>query len=52
VSNALAPEAIKAKLLASGLTSWALSAEAFSRTIRSESDRWKKLIAEKNIRVE
>lgn len=51
-SSALAPEAIKAKLLAAGLTSWVLSAEAFSRTIKSESDRWKKLIADKNIRVE
>ena len=52
VSSALAPEPIKAKLLASGLTSWVLSAEEFSRSIKSESDRWKKLIAEKNIRVE
>ena len=52
VSSALAPEAVKAQLLASGLTSWVVSAEAFSRTIKSESERWKKLIAEKNIRVE
>lgn len=52
VSNALAPEAVKAKLLAAGLTSWVVPAEAFSRAIRSESDRWQKLISEKNIRVE
>lgn len=52
VSSALAPEAVKAKLLAAGVTPWVLSTEEFSRTIKSESDRWKKLIAEKNIRVE
>ncbi|MBI2316018.1 MAG: tripartite tricarboxylate transporter substrate binding protein [Betaproteobacteria bacterium] len=52
VSSALAPEAVRAKLAASGVTPWVLPTEEFSRTIKRESERWKKLIAEKNIRVE
>lgn len=52
VSSALAPEGVKARLRAGGATAWALSADEFSRTVKSESERWKKLIAEKNIRAE
>jgi len=51
-TSALAPDAVKAKLLAGGVTHWVLPAEEFSRTITRESERWKKLIAEKNIRIE
>ena len=52
VTSALAPDAVKAKMLAGGLTTWVLPAEEFSRTISRESERWGKLIAEKNIRIE
>ncbi|MBI2319450.1 MAG: tripartite tricarboxylate transporter substrate binding protein [Betaproteobacteria bacterium] len=51
-ASALAPDAVKAKLLAGGLTHWVLPAEEFARIITRESERWEKLIAEKKIRVE
>lgn len=52
VSSALAPETVKARLRAGDATAWVVSAEEFSRTVKSESERWKKLIAEKNMRAE
>ena len=51
-TSALAPDAVKAKMLAGGVTHWVLPAEEFSRTITRESERWNKLIAAKNIRIE
>lgn len=52
VSGALAPEAIKAKLFSGDAAVFLLSSKEFARVIKSDSDRWKKLISEKNIRAE
>lgn len=48
VSRALESDEVRAKLLSGGVTPWLLSAEQFSRAVKDESDRWKKLIVEKN----
>lgn len=52
VSSALAPEAAKAKMFSGDATVFLLPAKEFARVIKSDSDRWKKLISAKNIRAE
>ena len=47
VARALEQDDSKEKLLAIGITTWVVPGDAFIRTMRSESERWKKLLADK-----
>ena len=49
INRALTSEDARAKLAAVGITSWLISPEEFGRTVQDESERWRKLIKERNI---
>lgn len=49
VSNALKQDDTNARLLAGGMTPWVVAGDDFARVVRSQSDHWKKIIAERNI---
>ena len=49
VTRALASSEVRAKYFASGITPWLIPVEEFSRVVRDESNRWKKLIEEKKV---
>jgi len=48
-TRAVETEAVKARLLAGGHTPWVLSGDDFVRMIRTESETWRRLIAEKGL---
>lgn len=47
MAAALETEEVRTKLIASGMTTWIVPGDEFARTMRSESDRWKKLLGDK-----
>ncbi len=49
VARALAGQEVRSKLEAAGITPWLLSTADITETIRTESARWKKLIAERKL---
>lgn len=49
VSYTVEQEDTKAKLLSAGMMPWVVMGDEFERSIKSESERFKKIIAEKNI---
>ena len=49
IIRAIASEEVRAKLAAAGITPWQITSEEFGRTVQEESDRWRKLIKERNI---
>jgi tripartite-type tricarboxylate transporter receptor subunit TctC len=52
IGRAMNDPEVKAKLAAAGIAPWVMPADKFAATIRSESERWGKLVREKNIRIE
>ena len=52
IARALAAEDVRAKMLAQGATPWPLSPADMATTIRTESERWKKLIADRKLEAQ
>lgn len=52
VKRAVDTDETRKKLLAAGATPWVLSGDDFSRMIRTESDTWQRLIAERKMKSE
>lgn len=51
VANALADDDLKSRFLTAGITPWFLPGTELSAVIGRESDRWKRLIAERHIQA-
>jgi tripartite-type tricarboxylate transporter receptor subunit TctC len=49
VSHAVEQDDTRAKLLSGGMTPWVVMGDEFGRSIRSESERYKNIIVQKNI---
>lgn len=52
VTRALEQADVQEKFKAAGMSTWPVSGAEFDRAMRTESDRWKKVVIEKNISVE